>query len=122
VAEHKLDVLSQHCADIGRDPAEIENTILAVSSDPLTDVDGFLASMEQYARLGVDLVEVVPRSSDRVAEVTRLGEEVVPRLGELSAPNRLRPEPPTRLLHRATRASRQMRRRLALGTNLERVG
>jgi len=59
---------------------------LGVSSDPLTDVDGFLASMEQYARLGVDLVEVVPRSSDPVAEVTRLGEEVVPRLGELTAP------------------------------------
>ena len=65
VVEHKLDVLSQHCADIGRDPAEIENTILAVSSDPLTDVDGFLASMEQYARLGVDLVEVVPRAPIR---------------------------------------------------------
>ena len=85
VVEHKLDVLSQHCADIGRDPAEIENTILAVSSDPLTDVDGFLASMERYARLGVDLVEVVPRSPDPVAEVTRLGEEVVPRLQELSS-------------------------------------
>jgi alkanesulfonate monooxygenase SsuD/methylene tetrahydromethanopterin reductase-like flavin-dependent oxidoreductase (luciferase family) len=86
VVEHKLDVLSRHCADIGRDPAEIENTILAVSSDPLTDADGFLASMEQYARLGVDLVEVVPRSSDPVAEVTRLGEEVVPRLEALGAP------------------------------------
>jgi hypothetical protein len=39
-----------------------------------------------YARLGVELVEVVPRSSDPVAEVTRLGEEVVPRLRELSGP------------------------------------
>jgi hypothetical protein len=49
----------------------------------LADVDGFVASMEQYARLGVDLVEVVPRSSDPVAEVTRLGEEVVPRMEQL---------------------------------------
>jgi alkanesulfonate monooxygenase SsuD/methylene tetrahydromethanopterin reductase-like flavin-dependent oxidoreductase (luciferase family) len=83
VIAHKLDVLARHCADVGRDPAEIQNTILAVRSDPLTDVDGFVASMEQYARLGVDLVEVVPRSSDPVAEVTRLGEEVVPRLEQL---------------------------------------
>jgi alkanesulfonate monooxygenase SsuD/methylene tetrahydromethanopterin reductase-like flavin-dependent oxidoreductase (luciferase family) len=83
VIAHKLDVLVRHCADVGRDPAEIQNTILAVRSDPLADVDGFIASMEQYARLGVDLVEVVPRSSDPVAEVTRLGEEVVPRLEQL---------------------------------------
>jgi F420-dependent oxidoreductase-like protein len=83
VIAHKLDVLARHCADVGRDPAEIQNTILAVRSDPLADVDGFVASMEQYARLGVDLVEVVPRSSDPVAEVTRLGEEVVPRLQQL---------------------------------------
>ena len=83
VIGHKLDVLARHCADVGRDPAEIQNTILAVRSDPLADVDGFIASMEQYARLGVDLVEVVPRSSDPVAEVMRLGEEVVPRLEQL---------------------------------------
>jgi alkanesulfonate monooxygenase SsuD/methylene tetrahydromethanopterin reductase-like flavin-dependent oxidoreductase (luciferase family) len=83
VIAHKLDVLVRHCADVGRDPAEIQNTILAVRSDPLADVDGFIASMEQYARLGVDLVEVVPRSSDPVAEVMRLGEEVVPRLEQL---------------------------------------
>jgi len=83
VIAHKLDVLVRHCADVDRDPAEIQNTILAVRSDPLADVDGFIASMEQYARLGVDLVEVVPRSSDPVAEVVRLGEEVVPRLEQL---------------------------------------
>ena len=83
VIAHKLDVLARHCGVVGRDRAEIQNTILAVRSDPLTDVDGFIASMEQYARLGVDLVEVVPRSSDPVAEVMRLGEEVVPRLEQL---------------------------------------
>ena len=79
----RVEARARHCADVGRDPAEIQNTILAVRSDPLADVDGFIASMEQYAGLGVDLVEVVPRSSDPVAEVMRLGEEVVPRLEQL---------------------------------------
>ena len=36
--------------------------------------------------MGIELVELVPRSSDPVAEITRLGEEVVPRLAELGAP------------------------------------
>jgi F420-dependent oxidoreductase-like protein len=83
IVAHKLDVLSGHCADAGRDPAAIEKTILSVGGDPLDDVDGFLAGMEEYARLGVELVEVVPRGPDPVAWATKLGEEVVPRLSEL---------------------------------------
>jgi F420-dependent oxidoreductase-like protein len=83
VVAHKLDVLAAHCADEGRDPAAIEKTILSVGGDPLDDVDGFLASMELYASLGVELVEVVPRGPDPVAWVTKVGEQVAPRLAEL---------------------------------------
>ena len=36
--------------------------------------------------LGIDLVEVMPTGPDPVAWVTRLGEEVVPRLAELGGP------------------------------------
>ncbi len=82
---HKLEVLSQHCADAERDPGEIEKTIIAVGADPLADVDGFIAAMEQYDRLGVELVEIVPRGADPVASVTMLGEEVIPRLAELGS-------------------------------------
>ena len=80
----KLEVLERHCADADRDPGEIQRTILAMA-DPLGDVDGFLASMEGYAALGIDLVEVMPLVEDPVAWAGRLGELVVPRLSELGA-------------------------------------
>ena len=79
---HKLEVLDRHCADAQRDPADIQRTILAMV-DPMSDVDGFLASMEQYASLGVDLVEVMPLVDDPVAWVTQLGQQVVPRLADI---------------------------------------
>ena len=78
----KLQVLEQHCAEADRDPGEIQRTILGMA-DPLGDVDAFLASMEEYAALGIDLVEVMPLVEDPVAWAERLGREVVPRLGEL---------------------------------------
>lgn len=80
---HKLRVLERHCEAVGRDPATIRKTILTVTSDPLQDTDGFIGAMEQYARMGVELVEVVPRGDDPVAAITRIGERIVPRLAEL---------------------------------------
>ena len=79
---HKLEVLDRHCADEHRDPASITRTILGMA-DPLGDVDGFLSSMEDYAALGIQMVDVMPLAEDPVAYVTRLGEEVVPRLTEI---------------------------------------
>jgi F420-dependent oxidoreductase-like protein len=84
VVEHKLGVLERHCEDAGRDPATIQKTILAVGGDPLQDVDAFLASMERYARLGVELVDLVPMGPDPAGIVSRLGEQVVPRLAQLT--------------------------------------
>ena len=81
VVAHKLRVLEEHCAAEGRDPAGISRTILAFAN-PLDDVAGFLGQMEQYAALGVDLVEVMPLV-DPVESVRRLGKEVVPALAQL---------------------------------------
>ena len=81
---HKLEVLDRHCADEQRDPADIQRTILGMA-DPLNDVDGFLASMERYAALGIQLVEVMPLVEDPVAWASRLGEQIVPRLAELGS-------------------------------------
>ncbi len=78
----KLEVLTRHCEEEGRDPSEIQKTIIS-SSDPLDDVDGFLARMEEYGRLGIDLVELSSIGPDPVAWVTQVTEQVVPRLGEL---------------------------------------
>jgi F420-dependent oxidoreductase-like protein len=83
VVAHKLDVLARHCDGAGRDPETIAKTILAVGANPLDDVDGFLASMEEYARLGVELVEVVPPGPNPVAFVSELAEKIVPRLTDL---------------------------------------
>jgi F420-dependent oxidoreductase-like protein len=79
VVAHKLDVLARHCEAEGRDNGTINKTILGFG-DPLDDVDGFLTSMEEFAALGISLVEVMPMKPDPVAWVTQLGEKVVPRL------------------------------------------
>ena len=79
---HKLEVLERHCADVGRDPTEITKTILG-GGDPVGDPDGFIANMEAYAELGIDLVEIVPMGPDPVAVVRQLSETVVSRLAEI---------------------------------------
>jgi F420-dependent oxidoreductase-like protein len=82
VVAHKLEVLTRHCEAESRDPDSVERTILAMS-DPLNDVDAFVRSMEEYARLGVSLVEVMPLVPDPVAFVAELGEKVIPALADL---------------------------------------
>jgi F420-dependent oxidoreductase-like protein len=82
VVAHKLEVLERHCADVGRDVAEIEKTMI-FASDPLADVDGFLRQMTEYAAVGIGLVTMMPAGDDPVAWTTRVCEEVLPRLGEI---------------------------------------
>ena len=78
---HKLEVLARHCEDEGRDPAEIDRTILAMA-DPTDDPDGFVAAMADYAKLGVTTVEVMP-AGDPVAFTTQVAERIVPALADL---------------------------------------
>ncbi len=82
VVAQKLEVLARHCEAESRDPATIRRTILAFS-DPVADVDGFLAEMERYAALGVELVEVIAPGPDPATWASRLGERVVPELANL---------------------------------------
>lgn len=74
---HKIGVLDGHCADLGRDPAEIQKTIIWGSDDALTDPDGFMAEMAAYARLGVDQVWTGARGADPADWVARLCDRVV---------------------------------------------
>jgi len=86
VVAHKLNVLAEHCRTEGRDPAEIQRTILARgASDPVGAPDDFLASMEGYARLGIDLVEVVPIGPDPAGWVSDVCEKILPRLAEIGS-------------------------------------
>ena len=82
VVTHKLDVLKEHCEREGRDPAEIRNTTLA-RVDLGTDLDELVTSMAEYAKLGMQHVQIVPLGPDPAAVVKRVGADVVPRLADL---------------------------------------
>lgn len=56
---HKLDVLRRHCDAVGRDYNTIRKTIMAGSPSPDT-LDEFVASMSDYATLGVQTTIVMP--------------------------------------------------------------
>jgi F420-dependent oxidoreductase-like protein len=80
---HKLDVLRGHCDTVGRDYDEIAKTVLGTLNRPLDDVDAWLASMEQYAALGVSQVWVGPDAADPVGWTEQMADEVVPRLAQI---------------------------------------
>jgi F420-dependent oxidoreductase-like protein len=79
---HKLDVLRGHCDAEGRDYDAIEKTIVG-RVDPGGDVSGFLKEMEEYAALGIDLVEIAPAMPDPARFVALLGEKVIRPLAEI---------------------------------------
>ena len=79
---HKLRVLDEHCAAVGRDPGEVRRTVL-VNGDPLEDVDGLLRQAEAYAALGVGQIWVRPRADDPVGSVEALCHRVLPRLADV---------------------------------------
>jgi F420-dependent oxidoreductase-like protein len=79
--KHKIEVLNRHCDAVGRDPAEIRKTA-GLLGDPFDNLDGYLKTLESYAELGIDLVNVgpLPGNPDPVGFVRRLGDEVVPKV------------------------------------------
>jgi F420-dependent oxidoreductase-like protein len=82
---HKIDVLKRHCDELGRDFSTIKITMQGGQLKPLDDPDGFLRSMEQYAKLGVSLVGLAPGvAPDPVAYVRGL-EPLMPRLAAIGS-------------------------------------
>ena len=79
---HKVHVLDEHCAAQGRDPADIERTIIT-GDDPLSDPAAFLADMEHYASLGVGQVWVNPSGNDPAAWVAKACTQLVGSLADL---------------------------------------
>jgi F420-dependent oxidoreductase-like protein len=82
---HKIDVLNRHCDTVGRDSAEIRKTV-GFLVDPFEDLDGYLNTVERYAELGVTMINVgpAPGNPDPVGFIRRIGDELVPRLSEIS--------------------------------------
>ncbi len=79
----KIEVLRQHCEDIGRDFASIQLTLTTPGDD--AESDAFLSKMETYARLGIDQVWVRAAAPDPAGTAARLGERLVPHLAALTA-------------------------------------
>ena len=78
---HKVDVLHRHCETEGRDPAEIELTLVG-GPDPVTETDAFLRAMEAYAALGFTHVQTGPSGPDPVGWARDLA-PVVQRLEQI---------------------------------------
>jgi len=78
---HKLDVLARHCEEVGRDRAEIRNTTIGrVGLD--TDLDDFVATMKEYAALGMEHVQVSLLTDEPARFVESTIAKLVPRLAE----------------------------------------
>ncbi len=79
---HKLDVLRGHCADVGRDPAEIRVTMLDGSPD-LTDPAAYAAGLEPYATLGVESVILPPPAGPLAPWISGTVAPVVQRVADV---------------------------------------
>ena len=82
---HKLEVLRGHCDDLGRDYDAVTKTITGSLNRPLDDVDAWLATMQEYADLGISQVWVGPDAADPVGWTEQMCEKVLPRLTEIGA-------------------------------------
>jgi F420-dependent oxidoreductase-like protein len=79
--KHKIDVLTRHCETVGRDVAEVRKTV-ALMADPFVDVDEYLKTLDQYAELGIEMINIgpMPGTPDPASWVRRFGDELMPRL------------------------------------------
>ena len=85
--KHKIDVLNRHCVAVGRDPGGIRKTaggLLPV--DPFEDTDGYLKTVDRYAELGIQMINVgpLPGNPDPVGFIRRFSDELIPRIAEIS--------------------------------------
>ena len=81
---HKLNVLRQHCEDVGTDYEAINKTMLYAGNALATgSYDEFLADMAGYAELGIQEVQAMPWVPDPLAFVDGIAEGVLPALREL---------------------------------------
>jgi F420-dependent oxidoreductase-like protein len=78
VARHKVEVLERHCADVGRDPAEIRLSVqLRFNTD---DADVTLRDAEAFLRAGFTELIIIVGQPDAAGRAERVAREVLPRL------------------------------------------
>ena len=73
---HKLSVLARHCAEVGRDPSEIELSVgFRVNFD---DLPGMAATVQQYVNLGASHIIFTLQPPFEAGMPTRVAEELIP--------------------------------------------
>jgi len=83
--EHKLDVLRQHCVDVGRDYDEIEKTVMMPFDVGANGekVDDILGRIEEMAKLGIQHVHGRVANVEQIKPIEIIGERVIPAVASL---------------------------------------
>ena len=79
-AGHKLDVLRQHCEDVGRDYAQVEKTTMIII-DPATTSDDLVRTASGLRDLGFTAAYIAAKSITEPARVIDLLAAALPELG-----------------------------------------
>jgi alkanesulfonate monooxygenase SsuD/methylene tetrahydromethanopterin reductase-like flavin-dependent oxidoreductase (luciferase family) len=74
-------ILDRHCADIGRDPAQIRRSVQIRFGG---DADALLRSLEQYTRIGITEPLLIVHGDNLVADAEKLA-DLLPRLRSAAA-------------------------------------
>lgn len=82
---HKLDVLKQHCADVGRDDAEIEKTTLgSLHLTPDMSAQEVIDYCGELAGLGINqAIFHMPANVHEITPLERFGAEIIPVVAKL---------------------------------------
>ncbi|HEX3792404.1 MAG TPA: LLM class F420-dependent oxidoreductase [Pseudonocardiaceae bacterium] len=81
---HKLEVLREHCAAVGRDYNEIEKTVYYIFDvgDNGEKVDETIGQLKGLAELGVDTAIGAVRDVSKITPLEIIGERIIPAVAE----------------------------------------
>ena len=80
--KHKLDILKEHCKDVGRDYSEIEKTALI----RINPQEGFRNSIEEcieLSKLGIDKVFFTVPKVENISNLEDIGKNFIPQIEKL---------------------------------------
>ncbi len=79
---HKLQVLQQHCKEIGRNYREIEKTVLVFAS-PTVNPAEIIGQAQHLRELGIDHAIFGIRNVEAITPLHIFGEKIIPQLAKL---------------------------------------
>jgi alkanesulfonate monooxygenase SsuD/methylene tetrahydromethanopterin reductase-like flavin-dependent oxidoreductase (luciferase family) len=85
---HKVDVLRRHCDEVGRDPNEIEVTVLFRDLPPEPTADDVLQAADSFAEVGVSTIVTGVTGDDPAGWLESTYGPVMDRLAEIEPATR----------------------------------